>query len=79
LDSRVSAKSPLYFLGGEVQTLEQIAARGDADERILLQNMRGNGWDRVVVNTNSWRWTQPLEKDDVVLDWTPPRREEAAR
>jgi len=24
--------------------------------------------DRIVVNTNSWRMTQPLHADDVVLD-----------
>ena len=30
-------------------------------------HMENNGYDRIVVNTNSWKWTQPLEQDDVVL------------
>jgi hypothetical protein len=30
--------------------------------------MEVNGWDRIITNDNSWRWTQPLGKDDVVLD-----------
>jgi hypothetical protein len=36
--------------------------------------MRCNGYDRIVVNTNSWRWTQPLGEDDEVLDYTPPKQ-----
>ena len=40
-------------------------------DRILVSNMEGNGYDRIITNDNSWRWTQPLGKDDVVLPWTP--------
>lgn len=71
LDSRVSERSPMYFLGGKVETLAEIEARNDPKESILRSNMRGNGYDRVVVNENSWRWTQPLANNDVVLDWQP--------
>ncbi len=68
LDSSVSAKSNLYYLGGRIETLEEVEARNNPDEKILRSNMRGNGWDRIVVNDNSWRTTQPLEADDVILD-----------
>ena len=68
LDSRETRRSPTYFLGGKVETLAEVEARNDPKEEILRSNMRGNSYDRIIVNDNSWRWTQPLEKDDVVLD-----------
>ena len=72
LDSRVVARSPMYWLGGKVETLEELKARAtSADDRILVENMESNGWDRIITNTNSWRWTQPLRPDDVVLEWQP--------
>lgn len=70
LDSSVTDKSPLYYLGGRVETIEEVEARNDPKERILRLNMRGNGWDRIIVNDNSWRWTQPLRPDDIVLNVT---------
>lgn len=78
LDSRETARSNFYYLGGKVETLEEIEARNDPKESILRGNMRGNGYDRVIVNDNSWRWTQPLQPTDVVLDFTPPVREPAS-
>lgn len=68
LDSKVSKKSGMYFLGGRVWTLAELEKKADPKEEILRSNMRGNGWDRVVVNDNSWRWTQPLDKGDEVLN-----------
>src|SRR3546814_4451639 len=68
LDSKVLETSPMHYLGGRVETLAEVEARNDPNDRILLCNMRGNGYDRVVVNDNSWRWTQPLMPDDIVLD-----------
>jgi hypothetical protein len=67
LDSKETARSGVYYLGGRIETLEQVKARNDPKERILISNMEGNGWDRIVVNDNSWRWTQPLRDGDVVL------------
>lgn len=69
LDSKVAKTSRMYFLGGRIETIAQVAKRADPKESILLSNMRGNGWNRIVVNDNSWRWTQPLNKGDVVLDY----------
>jgi hypothetical protein len=74
LDSHVTATSPFYFLGGTIETLAEVEARNDPKESTLRSNMRGNGYDRVVVNGNSWKWVQPLEKDDVVLDYKPPKK-----
>ena len=71
LDSRVVATSNMYYLGGRIRHLDFIILENRPDEQILISNMKINGWDRVVENTNSWKITQPLEKDDVVLEWTP--------
>lgn len=70
LDSQITEQSPIYYLGGRVETLEEVEARNDPTEKILRANMRGNGYKRIIVNDNSWRWTAPLEADDVVLDVT---------
>lgn len=69
LDSKVIKTSPLYYLGGKVETLEQVKARATAEDRILIDNMEINNWARIITNTNSWRWTQRLNPTDVVLEW----------
>lgn len=74
LDSHEAKRSCLYHLGGKVETLAEVEARNDPKESILRSNMRGNGYNRIVVNDNSWRSVQPLGKDDVVLDWKPKKR-----
>lgn len=67
LDSKVVATSCMYYLGGKVETLEEIEARADPKESILRSNMRCNNWPRVWTSTSGWRWTQALKDDDVVL------------
>lgn len=69
LDSKVVKTSNMYYLGGEIFTIQDIEKRNDPKESILLSNMKCNKWDRIIVNTNSWKWTQPLEKGDVVLNY----------
>jgi hypothetical protein len=71
LDSHESARSGMYYLGGTVETLEEVKARATDKERILVANMEGNGYKRIITNNNSCRWTQPLEDSDVVLEFTP--------
>jgi hypothetical protein len=68
LDSKVIKRSGLYWLGGKVETFDEVKARATEKDRILVDNMRINGYDRIVTNDNSWRWTQPLDAEDVVLD-----------
>lgn len=69
LDSHESKKSGIYYLGGDVLTLKDVKSRNNPDDKILISNMECNHWDKIVVNTNSWTWTQPLKKDDIVLDF----------
>lgn len=68
--SKEVARSGVYFLGGKIETLAEVEARNLPHERILRSNMRNNGWDKIVINTNSWEWTQPLGENDVVLPVT---------
>lgn len=68
LDSKESARSVLYFLGGEVKTLAEVEKSEDP-KSILLFNMRANGYGRIIINTNSWKWTQPLDDSDIVLEF----------
>lgn len=67
LDSKVSKRSPMYFINCKVETLKEIVARNKPDEKTLRSNMEVNGFDRVVVTIKGWKWTQPLGPDDVVL------------
>ena len=69
LDSKEVERSGFYWLGGTVLALAEVKARNDPRDRTLIRNMECNGWDRVVQNDNSWRWTQPLSENDVVLDF----------
>lgn len=72
LDSKEVARSPMHYLGGRIETREEIEARNDPKEDILRLNMRSNGIERVLVNDNSWRATLPLNEEDVVLDVSFP-------
>lgn len=77
-DSKELARSNMYYLGGRIETLEEVEARNDPKEEILRSNMRCNKWDKIIVNENSWRMVQPFEeeKGDVLLEYTPPKQEE---
>ena len=68
LTTKVVANSVFYFMSGKVETIEQVRERNDPKERILLDNMRCNGWKRVIHITRGWSWTQPLDDGDVVLN-----------
>lgn len=63
------ARSGMFFLTGTVRIVKDIEAKADPAERILLSNMKGNGWAACVQNDNSYRSTQPFTKEDVVVDW----------
>ena len=68
LDSKVTATSPLYYLGGHIETRDEVEARNDPKEEILRSNMRANDIDRIIINNNSWRFTAALKPTDIVLD-----------
>lgn len=71
LDSDVLERSCMYYLGGKIETREEVEARNLDNERILRDNMRINEIDRVIVNTNSYKITLPFNLDDVLLEFEP--------
>jgi hypothetical protein len=67
-DSKEVKRSRMYYLPHcKVETLKEIKARGSKDDRILISNMEGNGWDRVITTTKGWKWYQPFKGGDVLL------------
>lgn len=68
LDSKIIAKSPMHYIGGKVETREEVFARNDPGEGILRSNMECNGYDRIWTSTRGWKWTQPLKADDIVIE-----------
>ena|ERR1700749_1071913 len=67
LDSKVISKSPMHYIGGKVETRAEVEARNAPDEAMLRDNMRMNRCDRIWSSTQGWKWTQPLEADDIVV------------
>lgn len=67
LDSKVIDQSGVYYINGVVETLEELKAKNDPNNRILISNMEGNGWDKVVTTYNPYRWTQPFTENDTVI------------
>lgn len=61
-------RSGRYFLNATLETVDEIAARNDPSERILVLNMDGNDWPIVAVSTNGWRSVQPFNVEDFVVD-----------
>jgi hypothetical protein len=62
------AKSPNHFLGGTVLTFDEVKARNDPKESMLVSNMECNGFWTVIKNTNSFKAVLPFRDDDVVVD-----------
>lgn len=62
VETKTIAESPLYYLGGYIETLGEIEARNDPKESILISNMKCNHWDKVVVNSNSWKTVRPFPR-----------------
>ena len=60
--------SGLYFLGGKLETIDDVFARDLKEESILRSNMEANRMYVVCENTNSYRATIPFEEDSTLLD-----------
>lgn len=67
LDSKVINRSGIYYINGTVETLNQVKAKGNPDDRILISNMESNGWDKIVTTYNPYKWVQPFNEEDSVV------------
>lgn len=57
-------ESPMYYYGGRIMTLA-VVQREVPDARILISNMRGNGYKRVIrCRTGNFK---PFQKGDVLI------------
>lgn len=63
-------ESGTYFLGGTLETLDDIEARNLDSERILRSNMTGNDYPIVCVVVRGYKSTHPFGEKDFVVDAT---------
>ena len=68
LDSKITKTSGMYYINGIVETLEEIKAKNDPSNRILISNMENNHWDRVVTTHTPWRWTMVFNENDHIVN-----------
>lgn len=61
-------RSGFYFLGGRLETYDDVVARNDEKESILRSNMRNNEHWIVCINDNSYRSTVPFEEDSCIVN-----------
>lgn len=66
LDSKVTDRSKMFFLGGQILTLAEVKRRMP-DKHILIANMEDNKIERVIINSNSWQIVQPFNPGDQVV------------
>lgn len=64
---RQIAKSGMHYLGGTVMTIQDVEARDDPNDSILISNMRINSWEHVVEVTNGYRSTHLFSPGDVIV------------
>ena len=68
LDSKQVDSSGMYYITGKKLTLDELIAEHNSSNRILIDNMKCNGWNSIVRITEPYAWTQPLYDEDVVLE-----------
>lgn len=70
VQSKLAEKSGIHFLGGRLETYDDVVGRNDKKESILRDNMRFNDMWIVCVNDNSWRSTLPFDENCRIVDVT---------
>ena len=70
LDSKELDRSPKYYLGGTLRTVAELEAENDPMNRLIIKQMKSNKFDKVIINTNCWKWGVSLLvfPDDIILD-----------
>lgn len=67
-EPRITNSSKFYHVGGKIQSLAEIKAKEDANDRILIINMENNGYAHVITSETPWRSTRDLNKGDIIVD-----------
>lgn len=66
-DKKVKS-SGLYFLTGVLRTMNEVQAKNDPNERILMSNMKANRQPVIIENYNSFRFSCFFGEDDAIVD-----------
>lgn len=61
-------RSGTYYLGGKVESFDEVMARNDPDEVTMQRNMEWNDIQYVCVTTNGWKHRGRFDEKDVVVD-----------
>jgi hypothetical protein len=67
---KLEKSSGIYFLGGKLETYDDVCKRNDPKEEILRSNMKYNEYWVVCINTNSYKSTLPFGEEDRIVDAT---------
>jgi hypothetical protein len=68
VQSKSVEKSGIHFLGGRLETYDDVVARNDDKENILRSNMRSNEMWVIIINDNSFRSTLPFNEEDYIVN-----------
>jgi hypothetical protein len=68
VENKKEKESGYYFLGGKLETYDDVVARNLDSENILRSNMQNNEYCVVCVNTNSFKSTTPFGENDKIVD-----------
>lgn len=68
VSSKEVESSGIHFLGGRLETYDDVVARNDEKESILRSNMRSNEMWVIIINDNSFRSTLPFNEGDCVVN-----------
>ncbi len=68
VEPKVVATSGIHFICGELQTFDEVEARKDPKDSILLDNMRCNDYPIIVVVKRGYTTTMPFSEKDCVVD-----------
>ena len=65
LDSKELNRSGTYYFGGKIKTLADVESENDPKNRILIDNMKSNNYEKVIYTSRGG--CIPFNKDDVLL------------
>lgn len=68
VEPKTVQRSGMHYIGGKVETLQEVEARATSRDRILVENMRCNKYNRIVTTANGYSWCQPFGNEDHVVD-----------
>jgi hypothetical protein len=67
VESKTMEKSGMYYITGEIYTIEDIKARKNDKDEILISNMECNNWPLVIENFNSFKTIMEFKENDFIV------------